>query len=50
VCVYGLFLSINNASNANPMMMTMIMAMTDGTKYRSAVDGAAVEVGAAVAS
>ena len=44
---YGRFLSDKIASKAKPMIITTIMAMTAGTKYRLATD-VGVAVGAAV--
>jgi hypothetical protein len=46
---YGRFLSDKIASKAKPMIITTIMAMTAGTKYRLATD-VGVAVGAAVAA
>ena len=46
--VYGLFLSISSAITANPIMIMTIIATTEGTKYRSAIDGAGVVAGGAV--
>ena len=46
---YGRFLSVKIASTAKPMIITTIMAMTEGTKYMSATD-VGVGVGVAVAA
>jgi len=37
LCAYGCFLSTNTASTAPTSMIVMIMAITAGTKYVSAV-------------
>ncbi len=45
---YGRFLSIKSASMAKPMMITIIISATAGTKQMSAADCAGDWVGAGV--